>query len=220
VSGLRGDGLRSQVWEGIAARLPATSGPGEEPAGQTVAYKFLSGDRMSPFAHVRWPEPGDGWVRASAAVGACRRAVHACRAVDLAYWLDERLWRVELAGEIVEAPSKIAAERGRLLGVVDGWPEVSGAFIQDCVARNAQLLSLAEERRDFRAVRFLRTYASEIAADSDPASVSYTTAHAAGIVGWTPEEALAARTRGERSPFDSERYRQSRWLADQLGLTP
>ncbi len=220
VSALSSDGLRRQAWQGIVARLPGSSDPRNEPAGQVVAYKFLSGDRMSPFARVRWPEPGAGWVFASTDVGACRRAVHACRVPDLAYWLGERLWRVELAGGIAETPSKIVAGRGRLLGLVDGWPESSGAFIEDCQARLEQLLSQAQEQQDFRAVRFLKAYAREIEPDRDPASVSYTTAHAAGVVGWTQEEGLAAKARGEYSPFDSERRRQSRWLADQLGLTP
>jgi hypothetical protein len=219
VSELRGDRLSDQVWEGVAARLVSSNDSGPEPAGQVVAYKFIADDRMSPFARVRWPEPGSGWVVASAAVGACRRAVHACRVQDLAYWLGERLWRVELAGQITESQFKIVAERGRLLDVVDGWPEVSEAFVEDCAARLAELLGQAQEQRDYRAVRFLEQYVNEIVHDNDPASVSYTTAHAAGIAGWTPDEAQAARTRGELSPFDSERRRQSRWLAARLKLT-
>ena len=219
VAGLRGDRRPGQVWEGIAAGLLGGSDPGAGPAGQIVAYKFLAGDRMSPFARVRWPEPGGGWVVASAAVGTCRRAVHACRVQDLAYWLGERLWRVELAGQVADSPSKIAAERGRLLDQVDGWPNASEAFIQDCAARLEQLRKQAKEQRDHRAVRFLDAYVEEIEGDSDPASVSYTAAHAAGVLGWTPDEAKAARARGERSPLDSERRRQSRWLAAQLGLT-
>lgn len=220
VSGLRGEELRSQVWQGIAARLPADGASGSEPADRVMAYKFLSQDRISPFAQVRWPERDDGWVYASAPAGACRRAVHACRAHDLAYWLGERLWRVELAGRITEVPSKIAAERGRLLEEVKDWPKVSDAFVKDCAARLGQLLSQAEKQQEDRAVRFLVTYESEIDKDTDPASVSYTTAHAADVVGWTPEEARAAETRGERSPFESERRRQGRWLADKLGLAP
>jgi hypothetical protein len=220
VAGLRGDRLPGQVWQGIAARLHGGSGPGAEPAGEVVAYKFLAADRMSPFARVRWPESGGGWVVASAAVGTCRRAVHACRVQDLAYWLGERLWRVELAGQVADSPSKIAAERGRLLDQVDGWPEASEAFIRDCAARLTQLRKQAEEQRDYRAVRFLDSYLNEIKGDGDPASVSYTAAHAAGVVGWTPDEAQAARVRGEHSPLDSERRRQSRWLATALGLAP
>jgi hypothetical protein len=220
VSGLRRDRPRTQVWERVAACLGMSADGGEEPTARVVAYKFLSADRISPFAGVRWPEPGTGWVLARAEVGACRRAVHACRATDLAYWLGERLWRVELTGGITEAPSKIVAGRGRLLDPVDGWPGCSEAFIQDCAARLKQLLSQAEDQHLGRAAGFLTAYEKELLGDSDPASVSYTTAHAAGIVGWTEEEARAAKASDEVSAFDSERHRQSRWLADRLGLTP
>jgi hypothetical protein len=220
VSGLRGDRLAGQVWEGIAARMLAGSGPGPELGGQVVAYKFLSADRLSPFARVHWPEPGSGWMAASADVGACRRAVHACRVQDLAYWLGERLWRVELAGQVAEAPSKVVAERGRLLDQVDGWPEASEAFIEDCRTRLLELGSQAGVQQKHRAVEFLENYASELDGDSDPASVSYTTAHAAGVVGWTTDEATAAMARDELSAFDAERRRQSRWLAVQLRLAP
>jgi hypothetical protein len=158
------------------------------------------------------------WILAAAEAGTCRRAVHACRAKDLAYWLDERLWRVELAGEVSESATKIVAGRGRLLEPVDGWPEVVPAFVDDCTARLAELRDWAVENRDFRATRTLRAYLKELAEDADPASVSYTAAHAAGVVGWLPGEGMAAKARGERSPFDAERRRQGRWLADRLGL--
>jgi hypothetical protein len=219
VAGLRGDRRPDQLWQGIQARLPDRGAPQAGPSAQVMAYKFLSGGQRSPFARVRWPEPGCGWIVASGTVGACRRAVHACRERDLAYWLDERLWRVELAGEVTETPFKIVAGRGRLVAEVVGWPEASGAFIENCRSRIAELLSLVTQQRDFRKERFLNKYAAETEHDPDPASVGYTTAHAAGVVGWTPEEAMAARASGEDSPFDTERRRQSSWLADRLGLT-
>ncbi len=232
---------RHQFWADIAARLPVAtvsaglgvdgSGvlgntdprpavPDPDPTDRVVAYKFLASDRTAPFAQVRWPEPGSDWIVASAAVGTCHRAVHACRAKDLAYWLNQRLWRVELAGEVTESMTKIVAGRGRLLEPVDGWPEAGPAFIDDCVTRLAELCDWAKENHDYRATRMLRAYVKETVedGDTDPASVSYTVAHAAGIVGWLPGEGLAAKARGERTPFDAERRRQSRWLADRLGL--
>lgn len=239
VSGLRADESRHQLWADIAAHLPAPAGtgPADSAAGSSgttgpppatpesgdrvVAYKFLAADRTAPLSQVRWPEPGThggGWILASAAVGTCRRAVHACRAKDLAYWLDQRLWRVELAGEVTESATKIVAERGRLLDPVDGWPGAGPAFIDDCVTRLAELRDWARENRDHRAVGMLKAYVKEMEEDEDPASVSYTVAHAAGVVGWLPGEALAAKARGERTPFDAERRRQCRWLAARLDL--
>jgi anti-sigma factor RsiW len=210
----------------FAAGNPEAPGPGAtapQPADRVIAYKFLAPDRTAPFAQVRWPGPGadgGGWIFASAAVGTCRRAVHACRAKDLAYWLGQRLWRVELAGQVTEAATKIVAERGRLLEPVGGWPEVAPAFVADCAERLAELCDWARENQDHRATRMLRAYVREMEEDedTDPASVSYTVAHAAGVAGWLPGEGMAAGARGEGTPFDAERRRQGRWLAGRLGL--
>jgi hypothetical protein len=220
-----GGGMKRQV--GDQAAMPSDEDERDQgadgandagPADQVIAYKFLGRDRVAPFAQTRWPEPGDGWVLAAESASVCRRAVHACRAGDLAYWLDDTLWRVELGGEITESASKVVAERGRLLAPVDGWPEVSGEFIAACAARLGSLLEAAEENQDWRSARMVNAYAREIEDDADPASVSYTVAHAAGIVGWLPGEGMAAKARGERTPFDAERRRQSRWLVGALGL--
>jgi hypothetical protein len=206
-----------------APRQPVDESAGPESAGQVVAYKFLSADRVSPFARVRWPEPGSGlWMRGSADSGVCKRSVHACRPGGLAYWLDRGylLWQVELAGQMAETESKVAAERGRLLAVVDGWPEASEAFVDECLTRLAGLLDLARQRGEKRAEHFLTSYQDEIARDHDrdPASVSYTVAHAADVLGWTADDAREAGARGAANPFDDERQRQGRWLADRLRL--
>lgn len=231
---------RDQLWAGIAARLPAVApadagphairhpalpNPRPVPAGpgdtnRVLAYKFLASDRTARFSQVRWPWPAKAgeWVSAAAVTGTCRPAVHACRAKDLAFWLDQGLWRVELAGEVTESGTKIVAQRGRLLEPVDRWPEVVPAFMDDCAARLGELQRWAKEKRDHRASRMLRDYMNEVADATDPASVSYTVAHSAEVVGWLPGEGMAAKARGERSPFDAERRRQGRWLADRLGL--
>jgi RNA polymerase sigma-70 factor (ECF subfamily) len=203
----------------VSGRAVAGPGPGPGPGHHVVAYKFLASDRTARFSQLRWPWPAaDGdWV-SGAAAGTCRRGVHACRPRDLAYWLDQALWRVELAGPVTESTTKIVAERGRLLAPVVGWPEVLPTFIDDCLTRFAELRDWAREQRDHRATRMLRGYGEELAGDSDPASVSYTVAHAAGIVGWLPGEGMAAKERGERSPFDAERRRQGRWLGARLDL--
>lgn len=213
-------GLRQQGVPGLAS--DETARP--VAAGQVMAYKFLLADRVSPFALVRWPEPSSGlWLRGSAAGGICGRSVHACRPDGLAYWLDSGyfLWQVELAGRIEETVSKVAAGYGRLVSEVDGWPRASEAFVTDCLARLASLLDLARQRGEKRAERFLASYQAEIDRDHDrdPASVSYTVAHAAQVLGWTAADKRAANALGATNPFDAERQRQSRWLAGHLRLT-
>lgn len=214
--------LRPQAWQGVADRPPAAGDPGEmagDPRGTVTAYKFLSADQVSPFARVRWPDQGARWLSASDAGGLGWPAVYACRSRDLAYWLGERLWRVELAGNVTYSETKIAAERGRLISEVGDWPAVRGAFIKDCAARLADLRNGARRQEDYRAARKLANYAAEIEDDRDPASVGYTVAHAAELVGWLPGEAQAAEAHGEHSPFTAERGRQSRWLVGKLGLS-
>ena len=96
-----------------------------------IAYKFLDQKRVAPFTRVRWPEPGE-WLE-SERVELCLSGVHACRIVDLPYWLQTELWKVELEGDVVEGERLVAARRGRLVGRVETWTdEVAKNFGRSC----------------------------------------------------------------------------------------
>jgi len=85
----------------------------------------------------RRPEPGR-WVEVPAVVP-CRQGIHACRPADLPYWLLDELWQVELAGAVVTTPTKLVAQRARLLTRVDAWNEdTAREFGWACVARTAE----------------------------------------------------------------------------------
>jgi hypothetical protein len=71
-----------------------------------TTYKFLERGRVAPFTGFEWPV--DEWVEASA-VDPCRRGIHACRVRDLPIWIDDELWQVELAGDVVEKERSAAA---------------------------------------------------------------------------------------------------------------
>ena len=60
------------------------------------AYKFLRAGRVGAFSGEAWPE--DGIIEVDGPLEECRNGVHACRADDLPYWLDDELWEVELDG--------------------------------------------------------------------------------------------------------------------------
>ena len=71
-----------------------------------LAYKFLSGGGTGVLSGFRWPV-GE-WVTVEGELVPARRGVHACRTGDLARWLDEELWAVELDGELLEADCFVA----------------------------------------------------------------------------------------------------------------
>jgi len=91
-----------------------------------LAYKFLARGARGPITGHPWPAPG-GWLEAGGPVSLCRDGVHACQTAQLAYWLHEELWRVELDGERIEGPDCVVAARGRLVARIDAWSEQGGA---------------------------------------------------------------------------------------------
>jgi hypothetical protein len=89
------------------------------------AYKFLEADGSSIWSGTRWPQPtsdrAGAWLE-SERVQPCRSGIHGCRPAELAYWLRDTLWEIELDGEFVEARHKVAARRGRLVRLIDDYP--------------------------------------------------------------------------------------------------
>jgi hypothetical protein len=81
------------------------------------AYKFLDAAGRAPFTGVEWPV-GE-WLEADEAAP-CRAGVHACRAGDVAYWITNSMWHIEIEGDIVDSVHKVVGRRGRLLAPVDG----------------------------------------------------------------------------------------------------
>lgn len=121
-----------------------------------AAFKFLARGAVGPISRVPWPRPqadaAGPWLEADAPLALCRAGVHACGADQLAFWLHEELWRVELDGELSQGIDCVIASRGRLVARVDVWSEAGGA----------QRFSAAV--RDHAAERVSRASASERAA--------------------------------------------------------
>jgi hypothetical protein len=160
--------------------------------------------------------------------------VHACRISDLAYWIGEALWMVELGGSVGNVDgTALTADRGRLVLPVPGWEEAAADLAADCTAR---LAVLAEDRPGISGgtARELGMYAdearstlsrfrsgalSETSVTALAADIAYTLAHAQGVAGWTGESLAAADDKGADNPYDLERVRQGEWLAHRLGLS-
>jgi len=234
LAALRPEGQRDGVWARLTAALAA---PGRGEGGRGVlAYKFLLADRTSPFAGARWPEPGGGWVAAAppGVPGGRVHLVHACRPSDLAYWINEALWMVELDGHVGNVDgTALTAGRGRLVLAVPGWEEAAADLAADCTARLAALAG-SQPAISGETARELGMYADEVRRTwSDfesgvqsetpvaavAADIAYTLAHAQGVAGWTGESLAAADDTGADNPYDLERVRQGQWLAHRLGLS-
>jgi hypothetical protein len=163
------------------------------------AYKFLAEDGMGVFSRFAWPLPNGGpgrWVEAEAVVQ-CRSGVHACRVIDLPYWVAPMLYEIELDGAIDRQALKVVALRGRLIRRIDGWNnEARAAYTLMCRERAAELAAAAQPPG---------LWAPRSGTTAGPALMGF----------------MAARIAEELGGVDGyleERMRQSAWLAERLGL--
>lgn len=95
-------------------------------------FKFLAAGAIGPLSRVAWPAPGQ-WLVTDGPLQAGRRGAHVCRAEDLAHWLHDELWKIEVAGEHLAAPDCVVVERARLIERVAGWD--ANRFAAACIAR-------------------------------------------------------------------------------------
>ena len=201
-----------------------------------TVYKFLRPGAIGPFSGFRWPQPRGSapgpWVGADAAPVRCRRGVHACRLHDLPWWLAEELWEVDLAGEVVAYPHKVAGPRGRLVGRVEGW---TGAARRDYVhacawrARDRALEGLdaraAERLRACATLEDVQSTARELAEADAQARIALAMAADGAMTAFSELPAMgayvaahAARRAGGEAAMAAERRWQAGWLAERLAL--
>jgi hypothetical protein len=172
-----------------------------------TAYKFLAEDGTGLFSRFRWPLPTGGtgflgrfrggpgdWVEGE--VDPCRSGVHACRVMDLPYWVAPALFEIELDGDVRAEPIKVVAPRGRLVRRIAAWNEdTREEYSRRCMARAQELAAGAPQ----------------LAAWPAP-----NTAPGPALLGF-----IAARMAEELGGVDAyveERGRQSAWLTDLLEL--
>jgi len=165
------------------------------------AYKFLAADGTGVFTRFAWPLPNGGpgaWVESE--VDPCRSGVHACRTVDLPYWIAPVLYQVELDGEVAEQSLKVVAPRARLVRRVDAWnDQARDAYSHMCIDRAAELAAAAG--------RDLAEWAPpHEAAAAGPALMGFIAAR-------------IAEATGGLDAYVDERVRQSRWLVECLDLS-
>ncbi len=205
-----------------------------------IAFKFLGAGAVGPFTGFRWPVPSSGvpgaWVEASDA--RADHGVHACISTDLAFWLADELWVVELVGPVRSGHRQIVGSRGRLLKRIDAWDEAEvRSFAEACAWRArdrvadalrgdgltveaSRLSEIAELSQLAATARALR------AREGKPAAfASYLRDAAEALLeGDAPMSAyVSARCAvavagGEERAFSTEREEQGKLLAARLGL--
>jgi hypothetical protein len=214
-----------------------------------IAYKFLRAGAVAPFSGRLWEPPiqghPGGWVEGGPVLQTCRSGVHACRPVQLAYWINDELWEVELAGRIVESELKLTAERGRLLRQLVLWgDELRDEFAAACAWRARhhaleELRTLAlsewvtrlESCTELRAASRLAGELAEVPELQRRRSTRDLLAYLADAVEYASSDVAAtayiAAVAAERrstihsgDPFAEEREWQASWLAERLRLDP
>ena len=175
-----------------------------------IAYKFLSRGAIGPFSGFRWATPESGaagaWIEAGPADG-----VHACRASDLPYWIDEELWVAELSDDVQVTHHQVVASRGRLLERVEAWDELARAFAADCAAtlRARVEAALAPGGVTVEVAALLLGYcgdAEALARGGDAATAAFVAARASAVLAGDPDG------------FTAERRRQAAWIEQALEL--
>jgi hypothetical protein len=204
-----------------------------------IAYKFLAAGGVGPFSRYPWPLPRPGapgaWVAAAGGAMVCHDAVHACRAGDLPWWLQDELWEAELGGAVTPGRHKVMAPRARLLRRVDGWdPACAQRFADACAGRARDHAVTALDRAGagdtadaLRACATPREIRAAVRAGRPPEAARIAHAMAgdaairalggAAVVCAYIAAHAAARVDGEGA-MDAERAWQSDWLCAELRL--
>ena len=172
-----------------------------------MARKFLAAGGRGPFSGMAWPAPAGGvpgaWIVVDGALAQCERGLHVCRDVDLAYWIHDELWDVEVEGPAVEGLDCLVVARARLLRRIDAWTEGRHRFAQASIEHAASSLSSI----DSEAFGELLGDAQLMATHGYPALACYTAAVAVG----------RANGRDAVQGFRAERSWQSGWIAEYVG---
>jgi hypothetical protein len=180
-----------------------------------IAYKFLRSGARALFAAVDWPVPAangpTAWQQcAPGPLVPCRNGLHACRVEDLACWISDELWEVELDAEWISAPDALVARRARLVRRIQRWesPEARSRFSRGCVGRAADSCSSSRPPPNSVAAQYLQQ-ADEFAR----AGLHIAAAYASALVFSTAPGSTDTMT-----AFRAERSEQGRLLATIVGL--
>ena len=161
------------------------------------AFKFLGSGAVAPITRRPWPRPtGDApgeWLEAAGPLAPCTTGVHACRAEDLAHWVYDELWIIELDGEWIVGEDSVVARRGRLVRPVEGWQGPLGArFAEEASAHARAIVEAAPPARQEAVATYLAV-SSQFAGMGNAMVASYMAAVTVARVGEPSEIGTAYR---------------------------
>ena len=144
-------------------------------------------------------------MQARGPLSQCASGVHVCRTDDLAHWLHEELWELEVDGEQIGGVDCLIVQRARLVRRIEAWDGPGKRrFVDACIAHASEQARSTGEGE----VRALLDDARVMASMTDGAPIAaYTTAVAVSRVG-CPE--------GVNDAYRRERAWQSAWIAREL----
>lgn len=180
------------------------------------AYKFLARGALGAVTEFAWPppaasgEPG-AWVVTRSPLALCASGVHACRPHELAHWLHEELWLVELDGELREGIDCVIAQRARLIRPLHAWQD-GGArrFAHAARDRAAQLVAAGPAESQ----ALLAQYVADASAHLPRGATALAAFCAAMAVAW-----LEGGDHFDSAAYRRERAWQSQFIARDLALS-
>ena len=163
-----------------------------------------------------WPAPlasaphDAPWLQAAdGPLVACRNGLHACMVEQLAYWISDELWEVELGDEWIETRHSVIARRARLVRRIEAWEGAAALEFTEACRERARTQAAQASQLSTLATQYLES-TEQFARDGKAALTAYVAALFCSALG--PSELRMIS-------FDAERREQSQLLARTAGLT-
>lgn len=163
-----------------------------------TAFKFLRSGAFGPMSGAAWPTQG-AWMSASGPLVVGRNGIHVSRASDLACWLHDELWEVEIAGEQIAGPGCLVVERARPKRRIEAWSS-SGVAASGGATRFG--IACIAHARELVGDSVLLTDGEEAIRYGYPAVAAF--------------NAAVAVAAGDETKFATERAWQSAWIAREM----